>query len=146
MLNPFLTCGWASSPAKLAVAAAVTLAFAALAHVLRGGNRSGAVAGGIACFALFAGAGPGAFATLAALFVMTWLSTWLGYRRKQELGLAEHREGRNARQVLANLAIAGLGAFLFGATENEMRQVLANLAIAGLGAFLFGATENGAWM
>jgi uncharacterized protein (TIGR00297 family) len=130
MLNPFLTCGWASSPAKLAVAAAVTLAFAALAHVLRGVNRSGAVAGGIACFALFAGAGPGAFATLAALFVMTWLSTWLGYRRKQELGLAEHREGRNARQVLANLAIAGLGAFLFGATENGAWMVAAIAALA----------------
>ena len=130
MLSSFLTHGWAFNPERLAVAAAVTLGFAVLAHVLRGVSRSGAVAGGLACFALFAGAGPGAFATLAALFVMTWLSTRLGYRRKQERGLAERREGRNAWQVLANLAAAGLGALLFGATGNRAWLVAAIAALA----------------
>ena len=104
MLNPFLAHGWASSPERLAIAAAVTLGFAVLARALRGVNRSGALAGGLACFLLFAGAGPAAFATLAALFVMTWVSTRLGYRRKLALGLAERREGRNA---LANPGQSG---------------------------------------
>src|ERR1035441_5905254 len=65
MLTIFFAHGWAVSPERLAVAAAVTVGFAVLAHVLRGVNRSAAVAGGLVCFALFWGAGPGAFATLA---------------------------------------------------------------------------------
>ena len=120
MLNPFLAHGWALSPERLAIAAAVTLGFAVLAHAVRGVNRSGAPAGGLACFLLFAGVGPAAFATLAALFLMTWVSTRLGYRRKLALGLAERREGRNAWQVLANLSVAALGSVLFSATGNRV--------------------------
>lgn len=130
MLTTLFTHGWASSPEQLAVAAAVTVGFALLARALQGVTGAGAVAGGFACFALFAGAGPGAFATLAALFVMTWFTTRLGYRRKQELGLAERREGRNAWQVLGNLAVAGLGALLFGVTENRAWLVGAIAALA----------------
>ncbi|MGA7138528.1 MAG: hypothetical protein WBZ14_12705, partial [Terriglobales bacterium] len=74
MLNSFPAHAWASSPERLATAAAVTLGFAVLARILRGVNRSGAIAGGVACFLLFAGAGPTAFAMLAALFGMTWIS------------------------------------------------------------------------
>jgi len=118
MLTALFAQAWANTPDRLAVAAAVTLAFALLARAVRGVNWSGALAGGLACFALFAGAGPAAFATLVALFAMTWLATRVGYRRKQELGLAEHREGRNGRQVLANLAVAALAAIVFGATGN----------------------------
>jgi uncharacterized protein (TIGR00297 family) len=130
MLNPLLAHGWASSPERLAIAAAVTLGFAGLARALRGVNRSGAAAGGLACFLLFAGAGPTAFATLAALFLMTWVSTRLGYRRKLALGLAEHREGRNAWQVLANLAVAALGSVIFSATGNRVWLVAALAALA----------------
>jgi len=130
MLTTLFTHAWAATPERLAVAAAVTLAFALLARALRGVTGAGAVAGGCACFALFAGAGPGTFATLAALFLMTWVSTRLGYRRKQELGLAERREGRNAGQVLANLAVAALGALLFAATGNRAWLVAAIAALA----------------
>ncbi len=130
MPNPLLAHGWASSPERLAIAAGVTLGFAVLARALRGVNRSGALAGGLACFLLFAGAGPAAFATLAALFLMTWASTRLGYRRKLALGLAERREGRNAWQVLANLAGAALGSVLFGATGNRLWLVAAMGALA----------------
>jgi uncharacterized protein (TIGR00297 family) len=129
MLNPFLAHGWASSPERLAIAAAVTLGFAVLARALRGVNRSGAPAGGLACFLLFAGAGPTAFATLATLFLMTWVSTRLGYRRKLALGLAEHREGRNAWQVLANLTVAALGSVVFSATGNRVWLVAALAAL-----------------
>jgi uncharacterized protein (TIGR00297 family) len=130
MLNPFLAHGWASSPERLATAAGVTVGFAVLAHALRGVNRSGALVGGLACFLLFAGAGPAAFATLAALFLMTWLSTRLGYRRKLALGLAEHREGRNAWQVLANLTVAALGSVAFSATGNRLWLVAVVAALA----------------
>ena len=130
MLTSFLGHGWASSPERLAIAVAVTLGFAVLARALRGVNRSGAVAGGVACFLLFAGAGPAAFATLAALFLMTWVATRLGYRRKLALGLAERREGRNAWQVLANLAVAALGSVFFCATGNRLWLIAAVAALA----------------
>jgi len=130
MLNPFLAHGWASSPERLAIAAAVTLGFAVLARALRGVNRSGALAGGLACFLLFAGAGPPAFATLTALFLMTWASTRLGYRRKLALGVAERREGRNAWQILANLAVAALGAIVFSVTGNRLWLLAALAALA----------------
>jgi uncharacterized protein (TIGR00297 family) len=130
MLNPILTHAWASSGERLAIAAAVTLGFAVLARGLRGVNRSGALAGGLACFLLIAGAGPTAFAALAALFVVTWAATRLGYRRKVALGLAEDREGRDAWQVLSNLAVAALGSVVFGATGNTVWLVAALAALA----------------
>ena len=130
MLNPYLAHAWASSPERLASAGAVSLGFAVLARALRGVNRSGAPAGGLACFLLFAGAGPTAFATLAALFLMTWVSTRLGYRRKLALGLAERREGRNGWQILANLAVAALGSVVFSATGNRVWLVAALAALA----------------
>jgi uncharacterized protein (TIGR00297 family) len=130
MQTSFLGHGWASSPERLAIAAAVTLGFAALARALRGVNRSGAVAGGLACFLLFAGAGPTAFATLAVVFLMTSVATRLGYRRKLALGLAERREGRNAWQVLANLAVAAVGSVVFSATGNRAWLIAALAALA----------------
>jgi uncharacterized protein (TIGR00297 family) len=123
----FFQYGWASTPARWGVALAITLAFTLLARLLRGVSTSGSIAGGLTCFLLFAGAGPSAFATLVALFVMTVGSTRFGYRRKQVLGLAEPREGRNAAQVLANLAIPALSSVGF--------------AIAGRHAFLIATTS-----
>lgn len=130
MANPFLFHGWASSTERLAVAAGVTLAFAVLARAVRGVNPSGAVAGALACFLLFAGAGPVAFAALGTLFLMTWMSTRLGYRRKAALGLAERREGRSAWQVLANLSAAALGSIAFGITGNRGWLVAAVAALS----------------
>ena len=118
-MAPFLEHGWASTTERLAVASAVTLGFAVLARALRGVSLSGALAGGLSCFLLFAGAGPAAFATLGTLFVITWATTRFGYRRKLALGLAEPREGRNARQVLSNLAIAAVASSAFGKTGNR---------------------------
>src|SRR6266436_4332114 len=130
MLNHYLAHGWASSLERLAIAAAVTLGFAVLARALRGVDRSGAWAGGLACFLIFAGAGPAAFATLATLFLMTWAATRMGYRRKLALGLAERREGRNAWQVLANLVVVALGSVVFGATGNRVWLIAALAALS----------------
>jgi uncharacterized protein (TIGR00297 family) len=136
MPNPYLAHAWASSAERLAIAAAVTVGFAIMARVLRGVNRSGAAAGGLASFALFAGAGPTAFAALGALFVMTWGSTLVGYRRKAALGLAERRDGRNAGQILANLGVPALGSALFSVTGNR------GWLVAVLGALAEAATDT----
>ena len=121
---------WALSPQRWAVAAAITLGFAVLARVLRGVNGSGALAGGLACFLLFVVAGPGSFATLGALFLMTWLSTRLGYRTKHQLGIAEQREGRNGWQISANLGVAVLAALMFGSTGKGAWLTAAVAALA----------------
>jgi uncharacterized protein (TIGR00297 family) len=65
------------------------------------------------CFTLYAGAGPPAFAALLSVFALTWITTRLGYKRKQKLGTAEKREGRTASQVLANLGVAAACACLY---------------------------------
>jgi len=130
MLNSFFAHAWSANPERLAMAIAVTVAFALLARAVRGVDWSGSVAGGLACFALFAGAGPAAFAALTGLFVLTWLSTRVGYRRKQELGVAERREGRNAGQVLANLAASALAAVVFAAIGSHAWLVAAMAALS----------------
>jgi uncharacterized protein (TIGR00297 family) len=130
MLNPLLVHAWASNPQRLAIAAAVTLGFAVLARALRGVNRSGMLAGGCACFLLFANAGPAAFAALTTLFALTWAATRLGFRRKQELGVAERGDGRNAWQVLANLGVAALASVFFSVTGNWAWLVAASAALA----------------
>ncbi len=129
-MNSFLAHGWTSSPERLATAAAVTIGFALLARALRGVTRSGMFAGGAACFLLFAGAGPAAFAALAALFLLTWAATRQGYRRKQELGVAEPGDGRNARQVLANLAVPALCAVGFAAAGSQAWLITTIAALA----------------
>jgi uncharacterized protein (TIGR00297 family) len=91
---------------RLWVAVAVTVAFTLLARWLRGVSLSGSIAGAIVCFVLYAAAGAGAFAALVTVFVLTWVATQFGYRRKQKRGTAESGEGRTASQVLANLATA----------------------------------------
>jgi uncharacterized protein (TIGR00297 family) len=102
------------------IAGAVTLAFAVLARLLRGVTTSGAFAGAAICFVLYACAGPGAFVALVSVFILTWGATRLGYQRKQRLGVAEKRDGRNASQVLANLAMAGLCAGLYPFTHRAI--------------------------
>jgi uncharacterized protein (TIGR00297 family) len=113
--------------ARFAFTLVVTVAFAGVGHLVRGVTRSGAIAGGLVCFVLFACAGPGAFAALFSVFAVTWLATSMGRARKQLLGTAERFEGRTASQVLANLGIAALCAGLFAVRGN----VVFLLAMAG---------------
>ena len=88
------------------LATAITLVFAALGRAVRGVTTSGAVAGAMVCFCLIAGAGWSGFFTLCVVFCLTWLATRFGSARKQRLGKAEARSGRNALQVLANIGVA----------------------------------------
>lgn len=104
---------WAVPLVRLGMVCAVTVAFAGLGYLIRGVSRSGAVAGAAVCFALFAAAGPGAFAALFSVFVVTWLATRMGHARKLRLGTAEGSAGRTAMQVFANLGIASGCALLY---------------------------------
>jgi uncharacterized protein (TIGR00297 family) len=97
----------------LSAAALITVAFAILARLIRGVTTSGAIAGAVVCFLLYANAGPGAFAALVSVFILAWITTRIGYKQKQNLGTAEKREGRTASQVLANVGTAAVCAVLY---------------------------------
>ena len=89
-------------------ALAVTVAFGVAAKLLRAVDMPGAVAGVVITWVLFVTAGAGAFAAVAAVFVLAFLTTRLGYRHKQFLGTAERRGGRTGSQVVANLGAAAI--------------------------------------
>ncbi len=109
---------------------ALITAFAGGAWLLRGVTTSGALAGAVVAFTLYVTAGPGGFVVLVTVFVLTWLSTRLGYARKQRLGMAEHARGRSAAQVLANLAVAAACSAAAAATHYRVLLVAAMAALA----------------
>ena len=102
----FAGLNFAGTEGRWAIAALLTLAFALLARRMHGVTNSGALVGAVSCFVLYLGGGPGAFAALVSVFALAWITTRLGYQRKQKLGTAERREGRKGSQVLANLGVA----------------------------------------
>lgn len=90
----------------------LTMAFAVAARLMRAVTLGGAIAGAVISFVLYVSAGPGAFVALVTVFVLAWITTRLGYARKQRLGTAEAKDGRRTSQVLANLGLAGLAGLL----------------------------------
>jgi uncharacterized protein (TIGR00297 family) len=121
---------WALDTPHWALAGAITAVFALIGYAVRGVNASGAVAGALVCLALIVGVGPGAFVTLLALFVMTWIATRVGRSRKQRLGTAERPAGRNAWQVFANLGVAAVCALLYGARGDGVFLLASAAAMA----------------
>ena len=93
----------------------ISVVFVVLVLALRAATKMGGAFGGIICFVMVEWTRPwGAWTLrsglipLALLFVLTFLSTRAGRRRKAEAGLAEGRKGRSAAQVIANLSVAAL--------------------------------------
>ena len=119
-----------SDVTRLWTAIIVTIVFAALARWVRGVSFGGAIAGAGVCFLLCFGAGFGAFVVLVSVFVLTWISTRFGYRRKQKLGTAEKLDGRTALQVLANLAVAAGCAGLLALTGRTVFLLAVSAALA----------------
>jgi uncharacterized protein (TIGR00297 family) len=115
----------AREASKLWIPALVSLVFAAFGRLVRGVTTRGAVAGAVVCFALLVGAGARGFLALLTVFLLTWVSTRLGYARKQSLGTAERRTGRNAAQVGANLGVASICALLYATAWRDPRLLIA---------------------
>jgi uncharacterized protein (TIGR00297 family) len=107
-----------------------TIVFACLGRAVRGVTTGGALIGAVVCFALLWAAGIGGFAALLTVFVLTWIATRFGYRRKQRLGTAEAKTGRDAIQVLANLGVASACALLFVAAPKAGLRVAMGAALA----------------
>jgi uncharacterized protein (TIGR00297 family) len=101
----------------------ISIAFACLVFVLRAATPAGALSGGMICLILLNGTSSSrltilrsGLTPLALLFVLTFLSTRAGRRKKVRAGLAESRRGRSASQVIANLATAALSVSTLGFT------------------------------
>jgi uncharacterized protein (TIGR00297 family) len=93
----------------------ISLGFAILVRSLRAATTGGAVCGGMICFLITFWTGSRTESVLRTgltplifLFVLTFVSTRAGRRRKARIGLAESRRGRNGAQVIANLSVAAL--------------------------------------
>lgn len=104
--SSLLAVGLAGDRADWVIGGLLTVAFALLAHRIRGVTTLGAIAGAISCFVLYVGGGLSTFVALITVFALAWITTRLGYKRKQLLGTAERRDGRKGSQVLANLGVA----------------------------------------
>jgi uncharacterized protein (TIGR00297 family) len=119
----------ANSAAHPAWILGITLAFALLGYLVGGVSPSGAVAGASVCFALFWGAGPGAFLGLLSLFGLTWAATRTGLAAKRNRGTAE-RGGRSASQVLANVGVAAACALGFALFRERWLLLAMTAALA----------------
>jgi uncharacterized protein (TIGR00297 family) len=110
----------------------ISLGLALLVSLARAATPPGALTGGIITAVLTLGASAwyhSALPALLALFVLTWSATRFGRAKKQRLGLAEDKRGRNAAQVAANLGVAGLAAAI-GLTHGGSYAVMVIAALA----------------
>ena len=105
----------------LAKVVGISVVFACLVLILRAATLAGALSGGLICLILLNGTSSSRYTIirsgltpLTLLFVLTFLSTRAGRRKKAGAGLAEDRRGRSAAQVIANLATAGLSVSTLG--------------------------------
>ncbi len=97
---------------RILLGTVLSIAFALFAYRVRAASFSGAAAGALLSLVLYVTAGLPGMGTLLCVFLLTWLATKAGARRKQQLGVAERSHGRNGAQVLANLWISAMAAGL----------------------------------
>jgi uncharacterized protein (TIGR00297 family) len=125
----YATTSWTGSTQA---ALGISLGLALLVFLARAATPAGALTGGIISAILTLGAPTwyhSALPALLALFVLTWGATRFGRAKKQGLGVAEDKRGRNAAQVAANLGVAGLAAAL-ALTQGGPYAVLTIAALA----------------
>lgn len=120
-----------------------SVVFAFLVWIIRSATAPAACMGGVICMHLLMrqrygfDAQNSAIVPLVALFVLTFAATRFGRRQKESLGVAEHRTGRRASQVIANLGAAGLLA-----ANGPVGLNLSTLSLAACVAALAEATAD----
>ena len=124
-----------------------SVAFAVLVWAMRSATLPAAGVGLLVCLTLSLRgsgdffAGP-ALSALIALFVLTFVATRFGRRRKEARGLAEARSGRRASQVVANLGVAALCAAVgwYGGCLAALAEATADTVSSEIGQALGGTT------
>jgi uncharacterized protein (TIGR00297 family) len=118
------------------VAVAVNLVLALVFRRSGAVDRSGMVAGFLIGLLTFTFTGWGGFAVLLSFFVLGSAATRLGYRRKQQAGIAQERRGaRSARHALANCGVGVYLAFLAAAAGSPEIFLLAFVCAYATAAF-----------
>ena len=126
-----------------------SVGFATLVWALRSATLPAAGVGLLVCLiSAVAVRGPAGFFTrpallaLIALFVLTFIATRYGRRKKEARGLAEARSGRRASQVVANLGVAALCASVgwYGGCLAALAEATADTVSSEIGQALGGPT------
>lgn len=87
----------------------------------------------------------GGLMPLLAVFLLTYAATKIGRAKKERMGTAESKRGRNAAQVAANLGVAALVSFPFQAItpdKNLISSLGAITALAAIGALAEAAADT----
>ncbi len=125
---------------NLVIAFLITGVCAALTYVLGMVSRGGAVGGFVVGTVIYACLGPPGFAVLTLFVVVGSALTRIGYRSKEQRGIAQSRRGRRgARNALANCGVALLCALLAALTGSE---TFAIAFVASLGAAFADTAES----
>lgn len=132
---------------RLAPAALVNAGFAAVAYLEGAVTISGVIAGVLIGMAVYLGAGIEGWLLLLATFASAVITSRIGLKRKNALGIAEERGGRRgAGNAIANCLVAAVAATLAVATPHQAAAWLALVTALTAGAADTVASEIGkAW-
>lgn len=125
--------------------AIISLIFGLIVWRVRAATGVAAVTGAIitACLYLRTPGWHTALFPLAAMLVLTLVATRIGRARKEEVGTAEDKHGRQASQVAANLGAAALAALPLTATQLfSPSSHTALVSLAAISAALAEATAD----
>jgi uncharacterized protein (TIGR00297 family) len=115
-----------------------------LGYRARSVSRSGAVGGALVGAIIYVGGGGGAWLLLLATFLAASVTSRLGLRRKEQLGIAEERGGRRgAGNAIANCGVAALAAVAAVTTPYAPHALLALTAALTAGGSDTVASEIG---
>ena len=103
-----LLLNWINANPHLLAATALVLAFALLAWGMRAVTALAAITGALLSLLICAATGPASLAPIITVFLLTVTSTRVGRAKKERMGTIENRRGRNARQILANVAVPAI--------------------------------------
>lgn len=128
-------------------ALAVNIVVAWLGYRARTVTRSGAIVGALVGTLIYASAGRGAWILLFATFIVAFIASRLGLKRKVLLGIAEDRTGRRgAGNALANCGVATVAAVASVTTTHPEAALVALVAALTAGGSDTVASEIGkAW-
>ena len=125
--------------------AGISIAFGLLVWFVRAATGPAAATGAIitACLYLRTPGWRTALFPLAAMLIFTLMATRIGRGRKEQLGTAEAKHGREASQVAANLGVAALAAIPLTATQLFSPSSQTTIAsLAAIAAALVEATAD----
>lgn len=137
---------WAANYAPVAIwTLGLSLIFGLIVLDLRAATQGAAFTGAVIAADLMFSTAPlpfqpwrTALIPVLALFLLSFITTRLGREKKERLGTAEKRQGRNAAQVAANLGVAALVSCELAQSGLRNADWLSRLAMPSASLFAVG--------